>query len=611
MLIYNMQVRFLRRYMQDVTKRNVSMNAASFRSLSVKALALSLLLQQLAFLPQGLAKDASKNPPKAEAQNEAKADTSVPADFDELQSKAYLFVMDGKYAEAKSLLESALSKETDPAKITALHYLLAASERMSDDYGGAISHLKEVEKAEEAAKKYNHLQRTLLLRRLGDCYWGQRNAKLALSYYSAALIECANLPPNDRLQAALLEAITGTYVYDKNWVEAENFAKKNLQVTEARANASKSIEDYAAMFWARIQLLSIYRNENKIAERDKLHNDTKGMLDTLLRMRSELEKQGGIEQLEKMKAEFEQNYIKEYNPQTPAEYLWLASEYKMRSLPLISWESKTAPAKAAILCIHGLGLENRSFANFAYSMQDRGYTVYAMDVRGFGSWLTTQGQEDLQFSETIKDIGAMLTIIREREKSLPIFLLGESMGGAIALRGAAAYGDQIAGVISSVPSAELFQGRRMGMTVAVHLLKGKNKPFRVGDMVTEQATANEALSDKWKQDSKAKMEMSPKELIKFAVFMRSTKKECERIKTTPAFVVQGLKDRLVKPEGTVELFQAIPNDDKTLMIIGLAEHLIFETFTPSPFLLDALCTWLSDRSQPKQAEANTREAATK
>ena len=579
------------------------MKSASYRSKFLPLLCLSLLFQSMA-VPASLAAQSGPGAPVAARIAQAgSAAQGATAFDDETQSKAYLLVMDGKYAEAKTLLESALSKETNKDKQVELHYLLSACDRMNDDYAGAINNLKEVIKPLETANKDNVLRHVLLLKRMGDCYWGTRNSKMALSNYSAALAECSGLRPDDPLFASLLESIVGTYVYDKNFQSAEAFGKRLVQVTEARAKKSNSIEDIGALFWARIQMLSIYRNLGNDAERQKLWDSTRGLLDQLLSMRAQLEKIGGMEQLEKMKKEFEQDYISQYAPQTPAEYLWLAAEFKMRSLPLISWESKTTPAKAAILCIHGLGLENRSFSDFAHAMQERGFTVYAMDVRGFGSWLTTQGQEDLQFSETLKDIKAMHMIISEREKGLPIFLLGESMGGAIALRGAAAYGDLFAGVISSVPSAERFQGKKMGFTVARHLLHGKNKPFRVGDMVTEQATANEALSEKWKQDSKAKMEMSPKELIKFAVFMRSTKKECEQIKTIPAFVIQGLKDRLVKPEGTVDLFEAISADDKTLMIIGTAEHLIFETFSPSRLLLDALTTWMEDHSQAKKVQA--------
>lgn len=101
--------------------------------------------------------------------------------------------------------------------------------------------------------------------------------------------------------------------------------------------------------------------------------------------------------------------------------------------------------------------------------------------------------------------------------------------------------------------------------------------------------------------------MSPKELIKFAVFMRTTKKECENIKI-PAFLVQGLKDRLVKPNGTYDLFDAIQADDKDMFILGTSEHLIFELYKPYKLLLDALTTWLDEHTIAKPTATSSGQS---
>jgi hypothetical protein len=177
------------------------------------------------------------------------------------------------------------------------------------------------------------------------------------------------------------------------------------------------------------------------------------------------------------------------------------------------------------------------------------------------------------------------------------------MGGAIALRAAARYSKNLHGVISSVPSAERFQARKMGLTVAVHFLKNPNKPFKIGDMVVEHASALPQVREAWHDDLKAKMEMSPKELMRFAVFMRETKLMCNKLNTLPVFFVQGLKDKLVKPKGTYELFEAVSSQDKNLFIIGNEEHLIFETFKQSNMLIDSITSWMDKHSQTKQADA--------
>jgi alpha-beta hydrolase superfamily lysophospholipase len=502
--------------------------------------------------------------------------------------------MDGKYTEATQLVQDALKTEKEQSKRIRLIYLLSAIQRMDEDYSKAIANLQQVLEAQpKPTTPEQHFNHVVILKRIGDCYYGQRKTQPALQFYKSALAELDAVSADAQLTVPLLEAIVGTQVYAKQYNEAEGTAKRLLEITGKREN-SENLEDIGALFWARLQMLGVYRHLGKDAERKKLWEQSNGMLDRLLSLRAKLDASESLSDYEKVRKDFEEAYINEFHPQSPAEYLWLAAEFRMRSLPLIQWKPADK-ARAAILCIHGLGLENRAFTSFGREMAQRGYSVYALDVRGFGAWQSTQGQEDVQFKETLKDIGSVLTLISRRENGLPTFLLGESMGGAIALRGAADYGNSIAGVISSVPSAERFQDRRMGLTVAFHLLQGKNKPFRVGDMVTDQATKNEALAERWKADSKAKMDMSPKELIKFAVFMRTTKGECEKI-TCPVFVIQGLKDRLVKPQGSYDLFEAVKGADKNLLLLGTAEHLIFETFTPSKLLVDALCTWMDEHT---------------
>lgn len=535
------------------------------------------------------------------------ASNQADGSFDDVQSKAFIMVMSGNLQDSRKLVEGAIKEEKGNARRrTNLYYLLSAIEFMDEEYKKAISHLDIVREAMPApVTQADHLNHILLLKRLGDCYYAERDTEPALAQYRTALLECSALPPDNRVAPGLLESITGTLVFEKKYAEAQSSCKQLLDLTTKLAKPDQ-IEDVAALFWARIQMLIIYRNLGSEKERQKLLSESIPMLDQVLQLRAQIDAADKLPDLEKLKTEFEQRYIKAYHPTNPGEYLWLASEFKMRTLPLIQWPSKTGPAKAAILCIHGLGLENRAFTAFGREMAGRGYSVYALDVRGFGSWQTSQGHEDVQFNETLRDIGTVLRLIKEREHGLPVFLLGESMGGAIALRGAAQQGDLIAGCISSVPSAERFQQKRMTLSVAYHLLQGANKPFRVGDMVTNQATKNENLAEMWKNDSKAKMDMSPKELIKFAIFMRSTKGECEKI-STPVFIIQGLGDHLVKPEGTYQLFDAVKASDKDFFLIGNAEHLIFETFKPSKILMDALCTWIDEHAAAASKPANSNQ----
>ena len=57
-------------------------------------------------------------------------------------------------------------------------------------------------------------------------------------------------------------------------------------------------------------------------------------------------------------------------------------------------------------------------------------------------------------------------------------------------------------------------------------------------------------------------------------------------------MVQGNKDKLVKPEGTWELFNEIDSEQKTFMAVP-SEHLIFEANKTKTKIL--MCAWTDSR----------------
>ncbi len=63
--------------------------------------------------------------------------------------------------------------------------------------------------------------------------------------------------------------------------------------------------------------------------------------------------------------------------------------------PCLSWLPTNGNPRAAILCVHGLGLHDGTYADFGQRMAELGYATYAIDVRGFGSFMEAKGRVDL------------------------------------------------------------------------------------------------------------------------------------------------------------------------------------------------------------------------
>lgn len=243
--------------------------------------------------------------------------------------------------------------------------------------------------------------------------------------------------------------------------------------------------------------------------------------------------------------------------------------------PFSCWIDPLNPPRAALLCIHGLGLNSDAYRNFGLRMSRRGVATYAIDVRGFGTWMKGKGTSELDFTGTIEDVEDMIDDIRKLHPGLPVFLLGESMGGAIALRVASLHPEMVSGLISAVPAGDRFQQKKQELRVAVRSLAGPGRQFNIGSAIVEQATNNKVLAAVWESDPLNRMNLSPAQLMHFQRFMNENIEAARKIKTIPVLVVQGTLDKLVRPEGTWQIFTALAINDKALIAFP-SEHLIFE-----------------------------------
>jgi alpha-beta hydrolase superfamily lysophospholipase len=112
------------------------------------------------------------------------------------------------------------------------------------------------------------------------------------------------------------------------------------------------------------------------------------------------------------------------------------------------------PADAAVVVVHGINEHAGRYARVAEALNEHGYAVYAMDLRGHGR---STGPRALvySFDEYLADLDVLLARVREREPEKPLFLFGHSMGGAIAARFVVARQPQHLGLILSAPAVRI------------------------------------------------------------------------------------------------------------------------------------------------------------
>ncbi|MDD2759200.1 MAG: lysophospholipase [Methylomonas sp.] len=119
------------------------------------------------------------------------------------------------------------------------------------------------------------------------------------------------------------------------------------------------------------------------------------------------------------------------------------------ALPVSRWPSEQP--KAILVALHGFNDYRRFFSAAAEYLRQQQIYCYAYDQRGFGGsphtgfWAGDDAYAD--------DLTQFAGLVRERHPGVPVYLLGESMGGAIVIDAMARpYKPDVAGIILSAPA---------------------------------------------------------------------------------------------------------------------------------------------------------------
>jgi acylglycerol lipase len=100
-------------------------------------------------------------------------------------------------------------------------------------------------------------------------------------------------------------------------------------------------------------------------------------------------------------------------------------------LPLHSWLPKARTTSAVIVGVHGFNDYSYFFRQPAEYFSNQGIASFAYDQRGFGAAPQRGFWAGREAYAT--DLQSFIRLIKQRYPGLPIYLLGESMGGAVVI----------------------------------------------------------------------------------------------------------------------------------------------------------------------------------
>mgnify|MGYP005847765163 CR=1 FL=1 len=144
-------------------------------------------------------------------------------------------------------------------------------------------------------------------------------------------------------------------------------------------------------------------------------------------------------------------------------------------LPHTVWRAK-GEERAAIIALHGFNDYRHAFDWSAPAFAEAGITVHAYDQRGFGETANAGRWSD--HARMAADALELAALLKHRKPARPVFLLGESMGAAVAVTALSdpSRDDPVAGAILVSPAAwgwsEMNIVYRAGLWLAAHIAPG-------------------------------------------------------------------------------------------------------------------------------------------
>lgn len=264
--------------------------------------------------------------------------------------------------------------------------------------------------------------------------------------------------------------------------------------------------------------------------------------------------------------------------------------------------------RGVVLVVHGYAEHSGRYEALAAALNARGLAVSAFDLRGHG---LSQGRRVYvpHFAAYVDDLARFVGVVRARYPALPLFLLGHSVGGAVALHFALDHPTApVAGLVLSSPAL------RYPDTTAPFLRRAARCMSRLAPRLPTivpfpptALTADAAELARVEADPlyyRGRLPARTGAELDAVTHRLPARYDALRL---PLLVFHGTADPITDPAGSAALYRAAAGPDKTLRLFpGLLHETMHETEREAVFTLVA--EWIAARlpeAAPAQSGAPT------
>lgn len=256
-----------------------------------------------------------------------------------------------------------------------------------------------------------------------------------------------------------------------------------------------------------------------------------------------------------------------------------------------AWIPEGPPA-AVVAVVHGMAEHSGRYRELAQTLAGAGYEVRALDLRGHGR---SEGRRlrISSFDEYLDDLSSLLG--ESRRPGLPLFLLGHSMGGLVALSLAVRESEGIdflvlSGALTALPAGTSALRIAFGRVLSM-LLPGAGAAKIDLRLISRDA---DVVATYMADPLVTHADRLPARLgIEIYDAIQSLPARLPAFRR-PALLLHGSEDRLAPVEGSRRVYQQLGSPDKTLRVYEGLFHEVFNEPERETVVRDLL-DWMDAR----------------
>lgn len=247
---------------------------------------------------------------------------------------------------------------------------------------------------------------------------------------------------------------------------------------------------------------------------------------------------------------------------------------------------------AAVVIIHGYADHSLRYTHVGRFLRENQISAFAVDLRGHGQSDGPRGHV-ASFDDYLDDVDAILNVVEQNRLNVPVFVLGHSMGGLVALAHAIRRPHKYQGLILSspflgvaiqVPAIKQALGRVMSVIWPPLALPSGIDP--------RDLTHDTAICDEYASDPLVFKTATARWYTEAMKSIDAVKSNASKLKL-PTLILQAAEDKLADPKAAKPLFDRLGSEDKSYIEYPSFYHEIFNEIEKEKPLND-MQQWISN-----------------